>query len=202
MEDTVSPKRLFLLEGKTDEIIVNAVLKKLNISNVKLKNCNGIGNLLKELTAFIKESDARSIGIVIDANESLERRWQSIRDKLIRSDLTVKFPKAPCRHGTVQEFGKQIIGIWVMPDNQRCGELEDFVAELIPKDDVWNLACDFVECVKDKGIRVSESKSRVYAWLAVLEPGTQVGTAFKTGKLKLDTKNYKNFENWIKALCE
>lgn len=158
--------------------------------------------MLKELTAFIKESDARSIGIAIDANESLERRWQSIRDKLIRSDLTVKFPKAPCRHGTVQEFGKQIIGIWVMPDNQRCGELEDFVAELIPKDDVWNLACDFVECAKDKGIRVSESKSRVYAWLAVLEPGTQVGTAFKTGKLKLDTKNYKNFENWIKALCE
>lgn len=157
MEDTVSPKRLFLLEGKTDEIIVNAVLKKLNISNVKLENCNGIGNLLKELTAFIKESDARSIGIVIDANESLERRWQSIRDKLIRSDLTVKFPKAPCRHGTVQEFGKQIIGIWVMPDNQRCGELEDFVAELIPKDDVWNLACDFVECAKDKGFGLAKA---------------------------------------------
>ena len=202
MEDAASPKRLFILEGKTDKETVSSVLKKLNILNVEFKECNGIENLLKVFPVLIKESDMKSIGIIVDANNSLQGRWQSIRDKLIRSDLKIELPKAPCHCGTVQEFGDQVIGIWVMPDNQRCGELEDFVAELIPKDDVWNLACDFVECVKDKGIRVSESKSRVYAWLAVLEPGTQVGTAFKTGKLKLDTKNYKNFENWIKALCE
>ena len=205
MEDRASSKRLFLLEGRTDKIIVEAVLERLRISNVDLVNCNGIKNLLNDLPALIKESDMRSIGIIVDANNSLERRWQSIRDKLIRSDLEIELPKTPYHSGTVQEFGDQVIGIWVMPDNQKSGVLEDFVSELIPDSDIWKLACDFVKNVKDKGIRVSESKSKVYAWLSIVAPGMRMGrafTAFKTDKLELDNENYKNFENWIKALCE
>ena len=34
MEDKASSKRLFLLEGRTDKIIVEAVLERLRISNV------------------------------------------------------------------------------------------------------------------------------------------------------------------------
>ena len=158
--------------------------------------------MLKELLIRIKESDMRSIGIIVDANNSLERRWQSIRDKLIRSEFEVELPRMPYHQGTIQGFGNQVIGIWVMPDNQKCGVLEDFVTELIPKDDVWELACDFVERAKDKGIQISESKSQVYAWLSIVAPGMRMGTAFKANKLELDNENYKNFENWIKALCE
>lgn len=201
MKDTDSPKRLFLLEGKTDEIIVSAVMETLRIQNVQFEVCSGIRNLLNDLPALIKESDMRSIGIIVDANESLETRWESIRDKLIRSDLEIELPKTPCHCGTVQEFGDQVIGIWVMPDNQKSGVLEDFFAELIPKDDVWELACDFVERAMDKGIPVNESKSKVYAWLSIVAPGMQMGTAFKANKIEFDTTNYKNFENWIKALC-
>lgn len=202
MGDKASSRRLFLLEGKTDKIIVEAVLERLRISNVELEDCNGIENLLNDLPALIKESEMRGIGIIVDANNSLERRWQSIRDKLIRSDLEIELPKTPHHHGTVQEFGDQVIGIWVMPDNQKSGVLEDFVAELIPENDIWKLACGFVESVRDKGIRVNESKSRVYAWLSIVAPGTQMGTAFKADKIELDNENYKNFENWIKTLCE
>lgn len=202
MEDKASPKRMFILEGKTDEIVVRSVLEKLEILNVEFKRCNGIENLLKVFPVLIKESDMRSIGIIVDANNSLEGRWQSIRDKLRNSDLGIELPETPCHHGTVRKFGDQFIGVWVMPDNQRCGELEDFVAELIPEGNVWKLACDYIESAKDKVARVSKSKSLVYAWLAVVAPGMQIGTAFKTGKLKLDTENYTNFENWIKALCE
>ena len=201
MEDTASSKRLFLLEGRTDWIIVEAVLERLRILNVNLVNCNGIENLLNDLPALIKESDMRSIGIIVDASNSLEQRWQSIRDKLIRSDLEIELPKTPCHCGTVQEFGDQVIGIWVMPDNQKPGVLEDFFAELIPKDDVWELACDFVERAMGKGIPVNESKSKVYTWLSIVAPGMQMGTAFKANKIEFDTTNYKNFENWIKALC-
>ena len=87
MEDTASPKRMFLLEGKTDEIVVCSVLEKLGILNVEFANCNGIENLIKVLPVRIKESDMKSIGIIVDANDSLDGRWQSIRDKLFRSDL-------------------------------------------------------------------------------------------------------------------
>lgn len=75
----------------------------------------------------------RSIGIIVDVNESLETRWESILDKLIRSDLEIELPKAPFHSGTVQEFGDQVIGIWVMLDNRKFGVLENFVSELIPE---------------------------------------------------------------------
>lgn len=202
MEDTASPKRMFILEGKADEIVVCPVLEKLGILNVEFVNCNGIENLIKVLPVRIRESDMKSIGIIVDANDSLDGRWQSIRDKLFRSDLKIELLETPDFRGTILEFRDQFIGVWVMPDNQRCGELEDFVTELIPAGDVWKLACDYVESAKDKVERVSKSKSFVYAWLAIVAPGMQIGTAFKTGKLKLDAQNYKNFENWIKALCE
>ena len=68
------------------------------------------------------------------------------------------------------EFGDQVIDVWVMPNNQRCGELGDFVVELIPEGDVWKLACDYVESAKDKVARVRKSKSLVYAWLAIVAP--------------------------------
>ena len=127
IEDTDSPKRLFLLEGKTDEIIVRSVLDILIIQNVQFDACIGIENLLKDLPALIKKSDMRSIGIVVDANNSLEQRRESIRDKLIRSDLEIELPKTSCHCGTVQEFGDQVISIWVVPDNQKSSVLENFL---------------------------------------------------------------------------
>ena len=190
-----------MLEGKTDKKVVVAVLEKLRIQNVQFEDCSGIDNLLSDLPTLIKMSDAISIGMIVDANKSLKRRWQSIRDKLIRLEFEIELPETPCHYGTKQEFGNQIIGIWVKPGNQRCGALEDFVAELIPDDDIWEFAYDFVMGAEDKGARISERKSQVYAWLAIVAPGMQMGTAFKANKLELDSTNYKNFGNWIKALC-
>ena len=90
MEDTASPKRMFILEGKTGEIAVCSVLGKLEILNVKFKKFNGIENLLKVLPVRIKESNMKGIGIIVDANDSLGGRWRSIRDKLFRSDLKIE----------------------------------------------------------------------------------------------------------------
>ena len=90
-----------------------------------------------------------------------------------------------------------------MPDNERTGELEDFVKEMIPESNVWDLARDYVERVKNEGIQLKKmSKSEVYAWLAVVDPGVRMGTAVLAGKFKFDTTSYRRFENWIKTLCE
>lgn len=201
MESKQSEERLFLVEGKTDEIIVREVLRKLQISDVSFAGGEGIDKLLAELTAFIKRSNAMSIGIIVDANKNLEKRWESIRNRLNRSDLEIELPDAPSRHGVIQKLENQNFGVWVMPNNQDNGMLEDFVKEMIPDDDAWRLAVDYIERAKDSGLQIKESKSLVYAWLAIIDPGRYLGTAFGAGKFKFDTANYKNFENWIRDLC-
>lgn len=203
MKNADFKKCSFLVEGPTDQEIVGAIAHRLGIKNVKCESFNGSDKLLKDLTAHIKESDAASIGIIMDANKSLERRWGSIYNKLIRSDLTIEIPKKPVRDGVIVRHDTQCIGVWVMPDNERTGELEDFVKEMIPESNVWDLARDYVERVKNEDIQLKKlSKSEVYAWLAVVDPGVRMGTAFLAGKFRFDTTTYRRFENWIKILCE
>lgn len=196
-------KRSLLVEGPTDQEIVGAIAHRLGIKNAKCESFNGNDKLLRDLTAHIKESDAASIGIIMDANKSLERRWEAIYYKLSRSDLEIEIPKRPVRDGVTLRYGSQCIGVWVMPDNERTGELEDFVKEMIPESNVWDLARDYVERVKNEDIQLKKlSKSEVYAWLAVVDPGVSMGTAFLAGEFKFDTTSYRRFENWIRTLCE
>jgi len=65
----------------------------------------------------------------------LAARWQSLRDRLI--DLG--YPgvrKDPDPQGTVLEPPADgllpRVGIWIMPDNQTTGILEDFLLSLVP----------------------------------------------------------------------
>ena len=54
-----------------------------------------------------------------------------------------------------------------MPDNQSPGELEDFVATLIPDDDpIWPLAKEYIHAIPTEHKKFSEShtvKAQVYA---------------------------------------
>lgn len=203
MKNADFKKRSFLVEGPTDQEIVGAIAHRLGIKNVKCESFNGNDKLLRDLTAHIKESDAASIGIIMYANKSLERRWESTYNKLSRSDLEIEIPRKPVRDGVIARHDTQCIGVWVMPDNERTGQLEDFVKEMIPESNVWDLARDYVERVKNEDIQLKKlSKSEVYAWLAVVDPGVRMGTAFLAGKFRFDTTTYRRFENWIKILCE
>jgi hypothetical protein len=81
------------------------------------------------------EPGLRTLGVVLDADENLERRWQAISDRLSKEGYTA-LPGVPDRAGTIiEEFDKPKVGIWLMPDNQLPGMLEDFVVHLIPQDD-------------------------------------------------------------------
>lgn len=203
MKNADFKKRSFLVEGPTDQEIVGAIAHRLGIENVECVSFNGKDNLLKEITAHIKDSNAASVGIIMDANKKLESRWEAIYNKLRRSDLKIEIPRKPARDGVTLRYENQRIGVWVMPDNERTGELEDFVKEMIPEGNVWDLARDYVERVKNEDIPIKKlSKSEVYAWLAVVDPGVRMGTAFLAGKFKFDTTNYRRFENWIRILCE
>ena len=66
------------------------------------------------------------LGIVIDANTSLEARWQSLIIILENAGYS-NIPKFPAPKGTVIHEGDLIsFGVWLMPNNQIPGELENF----------------------------------------------------------------------------
>ena len=97
----------------------------------------------------------------------------------------------PSSSGTViQEDGKPIVGIWLMPDNQIPGMLENFLSFLVPLNDpLWSFAEDVLEQVIKQDCRfpeVHKIKARVHTWLAwQKEPGKPLGQAI--------TKQYFDF---------
>ena len=118
---------IILAEGQTDKVIIEKIVRKATCKEVTFSVQNGINNPLKRIKTYPKASGARRIGIIIDANNDLKGRWQSVCDKLRKSKLEIELPNMPDRDGFIQECGQQRIGIWLMPDNRNPGMIEDFI---------------------------------------------------------------------------
>ena len=188
---------IILVEGQTDKVIIEKIVRKATCKEVTFSVQNGINNLLKRIKTYPKASGARRIGIIIDANNDLKGRWQSVCDKLRKSKLEIELPNMPDRDGFIQECGQQSIGIWLMPDNRNPGMIEDFIQKIIPDDNRWELAVEFIDKAMENGIAFQESKAKVHAWLAVVEPGLRFGTVMDKNVFEFDNEDFHRFENWI-----
>ena len=96
------------------------------------------------------------------------------------------------------------VGVWLMPDNESPGELEDFVAQMIPDGDpVWPLSQDYID-----GIPVSDRKftagktlrAKIHAWLAAREDPRQMGAAIGTYDLDIGGDLCTRFTAWLDML--
>ena len=100
--------------------------------------------------------------------------------------------------------GKPTVGVWVMPDNNAPGELEDFVIKMVPDNEpVWRLARDYVDGISDADRRFAEGKidkARLYAWLATRKEPSRMGAAIGANELNLDVELNIRFVGWLTEL--
>ena len=79
--------------------------------------------------------DRVAVGIVLDANDNVAARWQSLKDSKLEEN-NIALPDKPESfwhdHRRNSPTRRPRIGIWLMPDNQSTGELEDFIVKMIP----------------------------------------------------------------------
>ena len=110
----------------------------LRIAN-GVEDSKGITKLLEGLPVRLKGSgETKTIGVVVDADVSIGSRWQQIRDILVKSNLYADIPEECPSNGLILKpinSDDIKIGVWIMPNNNNNGMLEDFAAFLIPDDD-------------------------------------------------------------------
>ena len=91
-----------------------------------------------------------------------------------------------------------------MPDNCSPGELEDFVAKMIPASDaVWPLSQRYIDGIPEADKKFSEKKqprAQLYAWLAAREDPRQMGAAIGARDLKVDGALCQEFVAWLTRL--
>lgn len=197
-----SPEKILLVEGKDDESVVGHIIGR-TAAQLAFDICNkkGVKNVIPAIFGHIKAPHRRAVGIVVDANDNIQARWQSISDRLKKAGVQV--PKSPDPAGTVISDTPRV-GIWLMPDNVSSGELEDFVRCMIPnKDPVWPQSRQYIDQVaKSTGQIPSRKKlkAEIHAWLATRENPGLMGSAVAKGDLLIDGDLCQKFLAWLDRL--
>jgi hypothetical protein len=195
-----------LVEGSNDVNVCYHLLRHYGLAErVTIVDKKGIENLLRSLKVELLGSGKRHIGIVVDADQDLSGRWQSLQD-ILRNAGYRTVSASPVSDGTVLQGGKQpTVGIWLMPDNRISGMLEDFLSFLVPNDDsLWTTAEEVVERVIKLDCRfpeVQKIKAHIHTWLAwQKEPGKPLGQAITKRYLDPSAPTAQHFIGWIRRV--
>ena len=202
MSGSEPPTKLLLVEGQDDKHVVEHLRRKL-APNLAFccRSADGIDSLLKAIPLELRPDDRTALGILMDANADVSARWQSIGDRLLKE--RVRLPSRPEDGGTVIE-GDLRVGVWLMPNNSAPGEIENFVAGLVPKDDpVWPLAERFIDAIPigDREFaQEKELRAKLHAWLATRKEPLKMGAAIRAGSLDANARLARRLADWLTAL--
>jgi hypothetical protein len=172
-----------------------------------IENKEGVTNVLDAFEAEIAAPGKDCIGIVVDADTDLAARWDAIMSLLTRSGYR-NMPLSPHSNGTIiSQKDKPTIGIWLMPNNSLPGELEDFIAFLVPQREtnpLWTYATQCLNSLPEVPERYPEqdrSKAHVHTWLAwQQEPGKPLGQAITARYIDANAPDAKQLIEWLKNL--
>ena len=197
------PPNVLFVEGQDDRHVVRHLwIRRHGLEpSFDIQDKEGIENLIDAISLGIKAPGLAAIGIVADANDDPGSRWDAISHRLRETD--VEQPEAHPRYGTIMD-GRPRVGVWLMPGDQRPGELEDFVQEMIPSDDpAWPLARRYIRDIPKVARMFSPkktSRAELHAWLATrTEPG-RMGLAIGRRDLQIDGRLCSAFLAWINRL--
>ena len=196
-----SAERLLVVEGVNDRHVVRQILSRVGDGyRIEIVDSGGIEPLLDSIEARVNYAGRVALGVVADANDDINARWQSIRSRM---PDRINLPDLPVAGGAIAE-NQPRIGVWLMPDNASPGELEDFVQRMIPTDDaVWPLAEQYIDAIPAPDRKFppgKTSRAKLYAWLATRRDPRRMGEAIRTRDLATDDPLCQQFATWLRRL--
>lgn len=206
----MSAKKILLVEGIDDEHVIKHIFGNRSLPKLdEIKEHGGVDRLLESVPVRLKASEEGDIvGVVIDADTDIHARWQSLRDILIRLGYQ-SVADNPAPNGSIFDPPPSAllprVGIWLMPDNQSKGILEDFLRFLIPSNSLlFGHVSSSVAAIPDGEKRftaLAEPKALIHTWLAWQEePGKPLGTSITARYLDPDVAQVDIFIDWLKRL--
>ena len=200
-----------MVEGTDDKHVLKHICGNRDIPHLdKVEKYGGIEKLLESLGVRLPllNGEGDVIGVVIDADTDISVRWQSIRDRIIGVGYQ-NVPDQPDLDGTILDPPAGTLlprfGVWIMPNNQTSGILEDFLHFLVPQPNIlFDHARDSVKTIPEGERRfkqLAEPKAVIHTWLAWQEePGRPFGTAITARFLDPNVPEVDVLAAWLKRL--
>lgn len=223
------PGKILLVEGTDDRDFFSAALRHSSLQDVQIEpkvprelassiRSNGVDNLLIALQLQInKLFDAdgpESLGIVLDADyvtgdPSCDFGFSFRRNQVgaILSHLGWQPALSGLSKGELfqNSNGLPPIGLWIMPDHQNEGMLEDFVTSLVAGPNQQQLLAHAQHTVSQLPTKLFNptlhtTKANIATWRAWQKPpGASLNKLIKSEVLDLSLSPASEFIEWLKA---
>ena len=198
--------KLLLVEGKTDKDVVYHIRERASIPQSPVSVENDVDRLLRAIYEAVKNEERMVLGIMLDADDYPERRWQAVAGRLRKAGI--ELPSFPQPEGVVIDSdpskGLPRVGVWMMPDNEKPGELEDFLKRMLPPSDpVWPLAKAYINGIPTPHRKFQKGKTlraKVHAWLAARKDPRLPGQAIGAHDLAIGGPLCVRFTAWLRDL--
>ena len=204
-------QKVLLVEGTDDEHVLKHICGNQDIPHLnKFEKYGSVEKLIEsiEVRLPLLNGDGDVAGVVIDADTEISDRWKSIRNRIISVGYQ-NVPDQPDPNGTILDppAGTYLprLGVWIMPNNQTSGILEDFLRFLVPQPNVlFDHAKVSVAAIPEGERRfkqLDEPKAVIHTWLAWQEePGRPFGTAITANFLDPNVQEAGVLADWLKRL--
>lgn len=209
-------EKVLLVEGDDEKWVLPEFIEKNGVTwedkqgnrIVEIKPFDGKEKLNRKLLNIeLKASGLKILGIILDADDSPDNTWKSIRNILIERypNIPKELPESGLIHSTPEQVK---IGVWMMPDNKARGMLETFLQFLLPENGkaLWQFTEQSCLQAKEQGACFKDchsDKAKIHTWLAWQNPpGRQLGYAIKERILSPDSPQAAVFMQWFKELFE
>lgn len=213
-------KNLMLVEGSDDQHVLRNLLNYHEIAciipdptepyteDIVIDQKQGVESVLESLKVILDDGSLEKLAIIVDADADVAARWDALKN-IFACFGGKDIPHKPLAEGTIitleQRYRNLDVGVWLRPDNQVPGILEDFVSFLIPnkREALWQYA---KECVKNipgepPFPKVALSKAQIHTWLAwQKEPGLRLGQTIYAKYLNANAPYALNLVNWVKRV--
>lgn len=201
--------RLFV-EGRDDEFAIfhlvrRHVLEAETRSVPEIEESGSKKRVLENIEAAIPAGTDQTLGFVLDADRSLKGTWQAAVSRL--RTVGVRTPDQIPEEGFIGRADpyRTRVGVWIMPDNRRGGELEDFLQDLADDEHrLFRHAQGTTEEAKSRGATFPDhktSKAVLHTWLAwQRNPGRPYGRAIESRYLRDDSEAAMAFVSWFRQL--
>ena len=200
-------RKLLLVEGSDDEHVVKQLCEHHGYTDrFGILDKKGFPSLKAAIGPEIKAPRRLTLGILVDANDNPASRWDEVGHQL--RQVGYRPPLKMASSGTIIDGpgARPGVGIWLMPDNDKKGQLENFIQELIPGGDpIWPLAEAYIDKIPAPAREFKSQKiqrARIHAWLAARKEPRKMGLAIRAGDLDADAQLAMRFMAWLRRLFD
>lgn len=198
---------VLLTEGVNDCHLIASLCNYFKVPTdiFGLYRCDSDDKVLRRLSALLGGSiEMKTIGVVLDADApGLVEKWAALTYRLEAEGYSV--PGKPSKCGTIMSLAQRpTVGIWLMPDNDVDGMLEDFCLRLAPPAAI-EYAQKCVADAKESGFSsfgdTHFSKAAIHTFLSWQdEPGMPMGQAVTRKALDPTYPLATQFHSFLRSL--